>query len=188
METESVRLTYSDGAGTSEGAGSTYVTISSDNNISGSTAKVDQDLFKDADANPPLMSHYKTSLADIAQTQSNDHDFERSVVSGFAGAAAVKYGIETDKMNNSSNTYNGSQGGVPNGFLSDHSIAPRSQESQVFDSSSSQSISFQSTENNNFLKDPFHNSAFQLQAKISNASTLASSGMPSSYLNVFSFI
>ncbi|XP_048235748.1 protein BLISTER isoform X3 [Ricinus communis] len=149
LESEIVRLTDSDGAGTSDGP--IEVTVS------GTT-------LKDADAIPPSMSHYKAPLADI---HVNSHDFTRPNASV---AADAKYDIETDQMNNDTDTYSGSQDGVvPYVILSSRhsSIPPPSQESF------SQSIPFQSMEYNTSLKDYAFTAPSPLQTKISsNASTL----------------
>lgn len=177
LETESVRLTNIDGAGTSDRPGSIDATISNDNNTISTTSKVEQGLFIHADTRPPSTSHAKTSLPDTLHTHENNYDFISSGASGFAGAADVKYSPGTDELNNGFNTYDGSHGRVPDSSLSHNFIAPGSQESHVYSSSFSQSNPFQSTENNRFIKDSTssspYGSAFQPQNEINYAGTLA---------------
>lgn len=158
LEAERVRLADSDGAGMSNGPGRTVEpydgAISNDNNITNITKKAEQSFLKDAEVNP-------LSTSD----------------SGFAGAADIYYGRETDEMNNESKIYAGSQGGVAYGIYSDHSTSSYSLESQGFDSSYSHSTPFQSTENNIILKDSAftspQDSASQLKTKSSYANTMA---------------
>ncbi|XP_061975485.1 protein BLISTER-like isoform X2 [Populus nigra] len=110
------------------------------------TEKVEQSSLKDSDPSRPSLSDYSTS--GITQKYTNHFDSNRHDASGFAGSANVKYGQETEKMNNESGIYTGSQGDRSS---SDHSIV------SGFYGSSSQSSLYgrellQSNENNISLK------------------------------------
>ncbi|KAJ9154070.1 hypothetical protein P3X46_027448 [Hevea brasiliensis] len=170
LEAERVRVTDSDGAGTSDGPGRPIEPyngiINNDSNITNSSTKAEQNFLVGAVANRPSKSDSKTSLADLVQRHTNNHGFKRYDASGFSenhdfegyhtsgfSGTGVDNGRGTDEMSNDSKTYTGSQGQVPYGKFSDHSIAPHSQEGKGFDSSYSQSTPFQSTEKNSFLKD-----------------------------------
>ncbi|XP_011041489.1 PREDICTED: uncharacterized protein LOC105137449 [Populus euphratica] len=151
LETEHARLTDLDGAGTSDGPGRPVEPIGASMNNGNKiyiTEKVEQSSLKDADPSLPSLSDYSTLFSGITQKHTNHFDSSRHDASGLAGSANVKYGQETEKMNNESGIYTGSQGDRSS---SDHSIV------SGFYGSSSQSSLYgrellQSKENNISLK------------------------------------
>ncbi|KAG6766290.1 hypothetical protein POTOM_030364 [Populus tomentosa] len=125
LETEHVQLTYSDGVGTSDGPGRnvkpTGVSMNNGNPID-ITEKVEKSS-QNADPNIPSLSEYSTFFSGITQKHTNNYDFNRHDASGFAGSPNVKYGQETEKMNNDSGLYSRSEEESPYGISSDHYIA-----------------------------------------------------------------
>jgi hypothetical protein len=151
LETEHARLTDSDGVGTSDGPGRPVEPIGASMNNGNKiyiTEKVELSSLKDSEPSRPSLSDYSTSFSGITQKHTNHFDSNRHDASGLAGSANVKYGQETEKMNNESGIYTGSQGDRSS---SDHSIV------SGFYGSSSQSSLYgrellQSKENNISLK------------------------------------
>ncbi|XP_073267058.1 protein BLISTER isoform X2 [Populus alba] len=125
LETEHVQLTYSDGVGTSDGPGRnvkpTGVSMNNGNPID-ITEKVEKSS-QNADPNIPSLSEYSTFFSGITQKHTNNYDSNRHDASGFAGSPNVKYGQETEKMNNDSGLYSRSKEESPYGISSDHYIA-----------------------------------------------------------------
>ncbi|CAK7327360.1 unnamed protein product [Dovyalis caffra] len=153
LETDHVRLTDSDGVGMSDWPRRPVepigVSMNNGNKID-ITEKLEQSSSKDADPSPPSLSDYSTLFSGITQKHTNIYDSNRHEASGFAGSANVEYGQETEKTNNDSGVYKGSQGELPYGISSDHS-------SGFYGSSSQSSLYgrelFQTKENNISLKD-----------------------------------
>ncbi|KAJ6321522.1 hypothetical protein OIU77_011568 [Salix suchowensis] len=112
------------------------------------TEKVEKSSSQNADPNIPS-SDYSTLLSGITQKHTNNHDSYRHNASGFAGSPNVKYGQDTEKMNNESGLYSRSKEESPYGTSSDHYIA-----SSFHERSSESSLNgFQSKEDNTTLKD-----------------------------------
>ncbi|XP_021593529.1 protein BLISTER isoform X2 [Manihot esculenta] len=180
LEAEHVRITDSDGAGTSDGPGRPVEScngfINNDSNITNRTTKAAKNFLEGAVAKPLSENDSTTSLADLLQRRTNNHDYKGYDASGFTGLGVNNY-KGTEEMSNDSKMYAGRQGQVSYGKFSDQSITSHSQEGLGFDSSYSQYTPFQSTENNNFLKDYAftspQNSASQLKIKGNYPSTLA---------------
>uniref|UniRef100_A0A6M2F631 Uncharacterized protein n=1 Tax=Populus davidiana TaxID=266767 RepID=A0A6M2F631_9ROSI len=126
LETEHVQLTYSDGVGTSDGPGinvePTGVSMNNGNPID-ITEKVEKSSSQNADPNIPSLSEFSTFFSGITQKHTNNYDSNRNDTSGFAGSPNVKYGQETEKMNNYSGLYSRSKEESPYGISSDHYIA-----------------------------------------------------------------
>jgi len=200
LETEHARLTDSDGVGTSDGPGRPVEPIGASMNNGNKiyiTEKVELSSLKDSDPSRPSLSDYSTLFSGITQNHTNHFDSNRHDASGLTGSANVKYGQETEKMNNESGIYTGSQGDRSS---SDHSIV------SGFYGSSSQSSLYgrellQSNENNISLKhsvvdnDSTHfltsyqssASSEQQAFKPSYSSSPATVGMSLSYLDCIFF-
>ncbi|KAG5222420.1 protein BLISTER [Salix suchowensis] len=189
LGTEHVQLTDSDGVGTSDGPGRnvepTGVSMNNGNPFD-NTEKVEKSSSQNADPNIPS-SDYSTLLSGITQKHTNNHDSYRHNASGFAGSPNVKYGQDTEKMNNESGLYSRSKEESPYGTSSDHYIA-----SSFHERSSESSLNgFQSKEDNTTLKDsvvindgthfptslPSSTSFEQHTFKPGYGSTLATAGM-----------
>uniref|UniRef100_A0A6N2N7W3 Coenzyme F420 hydrogenase/dehydrogenase beta subunit N-terminal domain-containing protein n=1 Tax=Salix viminalis TaxID=40686 RepID=A0A6N2N7W3_SALVM len=147
-ETEHARLTDSDGVSTSDGPGRPAEPIGASRNNGNRIYIAEQSSLKDADRCPPSSSDYSTLFSGITQKHTNNFDSNRHDASGLAGSANVMYGQETEKVNNDSGIYTGSQ---EDRSSSNHSIV-----SGLYSSSSQSSLYgrelFQSKENNISLK------------------------------------
>ncbi|KAJ6719316.1 PROTEIN BLISTER [Salix purpurea] len=147
-ETEHARLTDSDGVSTSDGPGRPAEPIGASRNNGNRIYIAEQSSLKDADRSPPSSSDYSTLFSGITQKHTNNFDSNRHDASGLAGSANVMYGQETEKVNNDSGIYTGSQ---EDRSSSNHSIV-----SGLYSSSSQSSLYgrelFQSKENNISLK------------------------------------
>ena len=196
-ETEHARLTDSDGVGTSDGPGRPAEPIGASRNNGNRIYITEQSSLKDADPSPPSSSDYSTLFSGITQKHTNNFDSNKHDASGLAGSANVKYGQETEKVNNDSVIYTGSQ---EDRSSSDHSIV-----SGLYGSSSQSSLYgrqlFQSKENNISLKHSLVNndsnhfltsypssaSSEQQTFKSSYSSSPAIVGMSLSYLDCIFF-
>ncbi|KAJ6725797.1 PROTEIN BLISTER [Salix purpurea] len=154
LGTEHVQLTDSDGVGTSDGPGRnvepTGVSMNNGNSFD-NTEKVEKSSSQNADPNIPS-SDYSTLLSGITQKHTNNHDSYRHNASGFAGSPNVKYGQDTEKMNNDSGLYSRSKEESPYGTSSDHYIASSFHERSSESSLNGREL-FQSKEDNTSLKD-----------------------------------
>ncbi|KAJ6351455.1 hypothetical protein OIU78_007387 [Salix suchowensis] len=115
------------------------------------TEKVEKSSSQNADPNIPS-SDYSTLLSGITQKHTNNHDSYRHNASGFAGSPNVKYGQDTEKMNNESGLYSRSKEESPYGTSSDHYIASSFHERSSESSLNGREL-FQSKEDNTTLKD-----------------------------------
>ena len=155
LGTEHVQLTDSDGVGTSDGPGRnvepTGVSMNNGNPFD-NTEKVEKSSSQNADPNIPSLSDYSTLLSGVTQKHTNNHDSYRHNASGFAGSPNVKYGQDTEKMNNDSGLYSRSKEESPYGTSSDHYIASSFHERSSESSLNGREL-FQSKEDNTSLKD-----------------------------------
>ncbi|KAJ4841157.1 hypothetical protein Tsubulata_016920 [Turnera subulata] len=147
LETESVRLTDSDGAGTSNGPVEPF-------GISASK-KVEQNSLKDADFRPPSAGEYNGSLSDMGRRHSDNHDLKRYDASAFYAAATMNYEKQVNEVNDDSRI-TGSKSGLAYRSMFDHSVDLHPQASQGFGGDSSQlsvygKESFVPKENSRFL-------------------------------------
>ncbi|KAJ6769180.1 PROTEIN BLISTER [Salix koriyanagi] len=116
------------------------------------TEKVEKSSSQNADPNIPSLSDYSTLHSGITQKHTNNHDSYRHNASGFAGSPHVKYGQDTEKMNNDSGLYSRSKEESPYGTSSDHYIASSFHERSSESSLNGREL-FQSKEDNTSLKD-----------------------------------
>jgi hypothetical protein len=203
LETEHIQLTDSDGVGMSDGPGRnvepTGVSMNNGNPID-ITERVEKSSSQNADPNIPSLSEYSTFFSGITQKHTNNYDFNRHDASGFTGSPNVRYGLETEKMNNDSGLYSRSKEESPYGISSDHYIASSfhgiSSESSLYGREL-----FQSKVDNTSLKDSSvindssrfptslpSSASFEQQAfKPSYSSTLANAGMSLSYFLIAFF-
>jgi hypothetical protein len=203
LETEHIQLTDSDGVGMSDGPGRnvepTGVSMNNGNPID-ITERVEKSSSQNADPNIPSLSEYSTFFSGITQKHTNNYDSNRHDASGFAGSPNVRYGLETEKMNNDSGLYSRSKEESPYGISSDHYIASSfhgiSSESSLYGREL-----FQSKVDNTSLKDSSvindssrfptslpSSASFEQQAfKPSYSSTLANAGMSLSYFLIAFF-
>ncbi|KAB5545164.1 hypothetical protein DKX38_013276 [Salix brachista] len=155
LGTEHVQLTDSDGVGTSDGPGRnvepTGVSMNNGNPFD-NTEKDEKSSSQNADPNIPSLSDYSTLLSGITQKHTNNHDSYRHNASGFAGSPNVKYGQDTEKMNNDSGLYSRRKEESPYGTSSDHYIASSFHERSSESSLNGREL-FQSKEDNTSLKD-----------------------------------
>lgn len=204
IETELVRVTVSDGAGTSDGPVGGFSESSSVISSNGDKAIDFSHNKEHASSNN---AHSSPSTNDY-NAFSADHEYRRYGVLGFPGSSDVDDSYDIKGMNIDVEKNSGTLGVLPYGPTSNHSIALRPQLSQEFESSTSQSSFYgtQSTEHKLSLRDsistglgtshlsaakisPQHSASTFLQSEASNVSTVAD-GPPSSSLyqgNIFGF-
>ncbi|XP_075654172.1 protein BLISTER isoform X3 [Castanea sativa] len=161
-ETDPVRLTDSNGAGTSDESGTNVMGSSApvtdnDNKAIDFPIKNEQNLSNDTFASSLYpMNDYNAYSTDSVQKHADNHGFQRYDVSGFAGSRDVSYKHEMEGPNNEFGMYTGVQGRLPY-ETTDQSIFLRPQASQDFDNTAATQSSFhrmdesQSTDNNSYL-------------------------------------
>lgn len=161
-ETNPVRLTDSNGAGTSDEPGTTVMESSApvtdnDNKAIDFPIKNEKKLSNDAFASSLYsMKDYNAYSTDSVQKHADNQEFQRYDVSGFAGSGDVSYRHEMEGPNNEFGIYTGVQGRLPY-ETADQSIFLRPQASQDFDNTAATQSSFhqmdesQSTDNNSYL-------------------------------------
>lgn len=127
LETEPVRRTDSDGAGTSDEPSkavmgpSAAVTVN-ENKAIGFPFKSEQDSLNDTLASPPLSVKYSNAhYADSAQTDAGDKKFKTYGASGFARSMDVNHSHETEGLNNDVGIYTGVRGKLPYETATDQS-------------------------------------------------------------------
>ncbi|KAM3756242.1 hypothetical protein ACB098_02G097300 [Castanea mollissima] len=159
-ETDPVRLTDSNGAGTSDESGTNVMGSSApvtdnDNKAIDFPIKNEQNLSNDTFASSLYpMNEYNAYSTDSVQKHADNHEFQRYDVSGFAGSSDVSY--KHEGPNNEFGMYTGVQGRLPY-ETTDQSIFLRPQASQDFDNTAATQSSFhrmdesQSTDNNSYL-------------------------------------
>ncbi|KAL6292351.1 hypothetical protein ACE6H2_000493 [Prunus campanulata] len=159
LETELVRVTVSDGAGTSDGPSGAYTETSS---VSSNNDYKAVDFSQKKEQAPLNNSHSSPSTYDF-NDQVHKHASDQAIKSyggfGFAGSLDVNHSNGTKGMNNDFEKYTGNSGET----TSDQSIALRPQASQDFDSNTSHSSyhgrnEFQFKEHNISLMDSVNNS------------------------------
>ena len=162
VDTDPVRLTDSDGAGTSDEPGRAVVGSSAavsdnDNKAIGFPIKNEQDSSSDKFSGSLFsMNDYNAYSADSVQKHADNQEFKRYGVSGFAGSMDVNHRHEMEGLNNEFGIYTGVQGRLPYETTTDQSILLCPQASLDFDSTATQ-FSFhrmdesQSTDNNSSL-------------------------------------
>ena len=159
-ETDPVRLTDSNGAGTSDESGTTVMgstapVTDNDNKAIDFPIKNEKNLSNDTFASSLYsMKEYNAYSTDSAQKHADK--FQRYDVSGFARSRDVSYRHEMEGPNNEFGIYTGVQGRLPY-ETTDQSIFLRPQASQDFDNTAATQSSFhrmdesQSTDNNSYL-------------------------------------
>ncbi|CAI0436654.1 unnamed protein product [Linum tenue] len=123
LETEQVRVTASDGAGTSSAAGVTFQISSQRNKGDHLTTKVEHSTSKIANASPSALNDFSTIFSDIGQRNAENSDLTRSDALGIGREGVTKYGL-TNSIRDS-NTHASGQGVLPDGILSDQSKNPQ---------------------------------------------------------------
>ncbi|CAI0436653.1 unnamed protein product [Linum tenue] len=131
LETEQVRVTASDGVGTSSASGVTFQISSQRNKGDHLTTKVEHSTSKIANASPSALNDFSTIFSDIGQRSAENSDLTRSDALGIEREGVTKYGL-TNSICDSSAHASG-QGVLPDGILSDQPKNP--QVAQGFDSS-----------------------------------------------------
>ncbi|XP_030974449.1 protein BLISTER isoform X5 [Quercus lobata] len=161
-ETDPVRLTDSNGAGTSDEPGTIVMGSSApvtdiDNKAIDFPIKNENFLSNDTFASSLYsMKDYNAYSTDSVQKHADNQEFQRYDVSGFAGSRDVSYRHEMEGPNNEFGIYTGVQGRLPY-ETNDQSIFLRPQASQDFDNTAATQSSFhrmdesQSTDNNSYL-------------------------------------
>ncbi|CAL1384386.1 unnamed protein product [Linum trigynum] len=131
LETEQVRVTASDGVGTSSASGVTFQISSQRNKGDNLTTKVEHSTSKIANASPSALNDFSTIFSDIGQRSAENSDLTRSDALGIEREGVTKYGL-TNSIRDSSAHASG-QGVLPDGILSHQAKNP--QVDQGFDSS-----------------------------------------------------
>ncbi|XP_050239161.1 protein BLISTER isoform X4 [Quercus robur] len=161
-ETDPVRLTDSNGAGTSDEPGTIVMGSSApvtdiDNKAIDFPIKNEKNLSNDTFASSLYsMKDYNAYSTDSVQKHADNQEFQRYDASGFAGSRDVSYRHEMEGPNNEFGIYTGVQGRLPY-ETNDQSIFLRPQASQDFDNTAATQSSFhrmdesQSTDNNSYL-------------------------------------
>ncbi|KAM3708429.1 hypothetical protein ACB098_02G097300 [Castanea mollissima] len=189
-ETDPVRLTDSNGAGTSDESGTNVMGSSApvtdnDNKAIDFPIKNEQNLSNDTFASSLYpMNEYNAYSTDSVQKHADNHEFQRYDVSGFAGSSDVSY--KHEGPNNEFGMYTGVQGRLPY-ETTDQSIFLRPQASQDFDNTAATQSSFhrmdesQSTDNNSYLMQSRITNHSYSTAKISpqNSGDMLPQGNPS---------
>lgn len=203
IETELVRVTVSDGAGTSDGPVGGFTESSSVISSNGDKA-ID---FSHNKEHTSSNNAYSSPSTNDYNAFSADHEYRRYGVLGFPGPSDVDDSYDIKGMNNDVEKNSGTLGVLPYGPTSNHSIALRPQLSQEFESTSQSSFyGTQSTEHKLSLRDSIstglgtsHLSAAKIshqysastfpQSEASNVSTVADGPHSSSLYqgNIFGF-
>ncbi|KAH0993662.1 hypothetical protein GBA52_005145 [Prunus armeniaca] len=197
LETELVRVTVPDGAGTSDGPSGAYTETSS---VSSNNDYKAVDFSQKKEQAPLNNSHSSPSTYDFndqVHKHARDQEYKSYGGFGFAGSLDVNHSNGTKGMNNDFEKYTGNSGETTSG----QSIALRPQASQEFDSNTSHSSyhgrnEFQFKEHNISLMDSVSNSGSShpsvtkispqnsvsalLQSEASNVSTVSGGTTPSS--------
>ncbi|KAK9991621.1 hypothetical protein SO802_026606 [Lithocarpus litseifolius] len=161
-ETDPVRLTDSNGAGTSDEPGTTVMGSSApvtdnDNKAIDFSIKNEKNLSNDTFASSLYsMKDYNAYSTDSVQKHADNQEFQRYDVSGFAGSRDVSYIHEMEGPNNEFGIYTGVQGRLPYETTEQSNfLCP--QASQDFDNTAATQSNFhrmdesQSTDNNSYL-------------------------------------
>ncbi|CAN0875713.1 Protein BLISTER [Linum grandiflorum] len=124
LETEQVRVTDSDGVGTSDAAAGTFG-VSSYRNDKGDdiTSEVEHSAAKAVNAKPSTVNNFSTILSDIGKSNVDNDGFKRSDVPGVGRTDVTRYG-QINGMHESS-TYGYGHSVLSDGILSDHSKNPQ---------------------------------------------------------------
>lgn len=191
LETEPVRRTDSDGAGTSDEPGQAVIGPSAavtgnENKAIGFPFKNEQDSLNDTVASPPLSVKYSNAhSADSAQTDADNKKFKRYGASGFARSMDLNHSHETEGLNNDVGIYTGVRGRLPYETATDQSSFYGRDESQSTENRSSlmqSSVTNPGYSLNSTAKVSPQNSVGTLrQANPSNASMLISAHTSSSF-------
>ncbi|CAN6547639.1 unnamed protein product [Malus baccata var. baccata] len=176
LETEHVRVTASDGAGTSDGPSSAFtetssVLLNNDSNAIDFLQKNEQASVDNNTHSSPSTSEFNAYSGDQVQKHA-DQEYQRYGVLGFGGPLAINNHHGTNGISNDFEKYTGALGGT----TSDQSIAPRPQANQDFAGNTSHSSSygrneFQSKEHITSLMDS--GSSHPSVAKISSQNSVS---------------
>ncbi|XP_050130340.1 protein BLISTER isoform X3 [Malus sylvestris] len=176
LETEHVRVTASDGAGTSDGPSSAFtetssVLLNNDSNAIDFLQKNEQASVDNNTHSSPSTSEFNAYSGDQVQKHA-DQEYLRYGVLGFGGPLAVNNRHGTNGISNDFEKYTGALGGT----TSDQSFAPRPQANQDFAGNTSHSSSygrneFQSKEHITSLMDS--GSSHPSVAKISSQNSVS---------------
>lgn len=187
LETEHVRVTSSDGAGTSDGPSSAFtetssVLLNNDSNANDFLQKNEQASVDNNTHSSPSTSEFNAYSGDQVQKHA-DQEYQRYGGLGFGGPLAVNNRHGTNGISNDFEKYTGALGGT----TSDQSIAPRPLASQDFAGNTSHSSSygrneFQSKEHNTSLMDS--GSSHPSVAKISSQNPVSTLLLQSEASNV----
>ncbi|XP_061990039.1 protein BLISTER isoform X1 [Rosa rugosa] len=132
---ETVRVTVSDGAGTSDGPVGGFTEASSVISSNGDNAIDFSHQKEHASSN----NTHSSSSTNDSNAFSVDQEYKRFGVSGFSGPSDVGYSYDIKGMNNDVEKDTGTSDVLPYGPTSNHPIALRPQASQEFESNTSQS-------------------------------------------------
>ncbi|KAB2600514.1 hypothetical protein D8674_043038, partial [Pyrus ussuriensis x Pyrus communis] len=187
LETEHVRVTSSDGAGTSDGPSSAFtetssVLLNNDSNANDFLQKNEQASVDNNTHSSPSTSEFNAYSGDQVQKHA-DQEYQRYGGLGFGGPLAVNNRHGTNGISNDFEKYTGALGGA----TSDQSIAPRPLASLDFAGNTSHSSSygrneFQSKEHNTSLMDS--GSSHPSVAKISSQNPVSTLLLQSEASNV----
>ncbi|XP_068326939.1 protein BLISTER [Pyrus communis] len=187
LETEHVRVTSSDGAGTSDGPSSAFtetssVLLNNDSHAIDFLQKNEQASVDNNTHSSPSTSEFNAYSGDQVHKHA-DQEYQRYGGLGFGGPLAVNNRHGTNGISNDFEKYTGALGGT----TSDQSIAPRPLASQDFAGNTSHSSSygrneFQSKEHNTSLMDS--GSSHPSVAKISSQNPVSTLLLQSEASNV----
>uniref|UniRef100_A0A5B7B7R9 BLISTER n=1 Tax=Davidia involucrata TaxID=16924 RepID=A0A5B7B7R9_DAVIN len=164
LENEHVRLTDSDGAGTSDGVGRSVtepsgVASKNDNRSIEFVQNKEPGSSYGTHADPPLSTNYNNSFSsETMHKQAKDQEFNRYNASESAGPVNVNNGPQNKEKNDEFDIYSRASGRLPYGIATDQSIAVWPQALRDIDSNSSQSSNYgledaQSKDNDGHMKD-----------------------------------
>lgn len=198
LETGPIRITDSEGAGTSDVPGQAFMGLSpavtdNDDKKNVFPIKNEQEFLNDTLASHQLSAKdYDTNSVDSVHTHSDNTKYKRYGASGFAELMNANHGHEKEGRNNDFGIYTGVLDGLPYETATDQSILPRPQASQGLDSTIGKSSLYgtdktQSTKSGSSLLQssarvsPLEAGGTLPQAYSSNASMLISARTSSSF-------
>ncbi|KAF5465811.1 hypothetical protein F2P56_015783 [Juglans regia] len=198
LDTGPIRITDSEGAGTSDVPGQAFMGLSpavtdNDDKINVFPIKNEQEFLNDTLASHQLSAKdYDTNSVDSVHTHSDNTKYKRYGASGFAELMNANHGHEKEGRNNDFGIYTGVRDGLPYETATDQSILPHPQASQGLDSTIGKSSLYgtdktQSTKSGSSLLQssarvsPLEAGGTLPQAYSSNASMLISAHTSSSF-------
>ncbi|XP_041025215.1 protein BLISTER-like [Juglans microcarpa x Juglans regia] len=198
LETGPIRITDSEGAGTSDVPGQAFMGLSpavtdNDDKKNVFPIKNEQEFLNDTLASHQLSAKdYDTNSVDSVHTHSDNTKYKRYGASGFAELMNANHGHEKEGRKNDFGIYTGVRDGLPYETATDQSILPQPQASQGLDSTIGKSSLYgtdktQSTKSGSSLLQssarvsPLEAGGTLPQAYSSNASMLISAHTSSSF-------